>query len=142
MVIEKGRGNHTHKTLSKAHPVVKGRSSHTHKTIPKAHQVQFVLVFCVVFQHVYVSVQTKEMVYICHGLVVWHVPHKQLYLGGLWLGGLPAATCGRERGPVTRHLVDGVDPFGLGESRGRGSTGGGGGVCSTRENQNNNNLRF
>ncbi len=93
-----------------------------------AHQVELVLVFCVVLQHVNVAVETKEVVHILHGLVVWHVAYKQLYLCGLRLWGLPATARGREGGPVAGHLVDGADALGLRQARREGGGGGGGGV--------------
>lgn len=90
-----------------------------------AHQVQFVFVLCVVFKCVYLSVQAKKVEHVLHALVVWHVPYKQLYLGGVWLRGLPATSRGREGGAIPRDLVDGADALGLGEAWGDGGGGAG-----------------
>lgn len=72
------------------------------------------------------------MKYVLHALVVRHVTHKKLYLGGVWLGGLPATPCGWEGGAVSGDLVDGPDALGLGEAwrHGGGGAWGEGGAGS------------
>ena len=63
------------------------------------------------------------MEHVLQAPAVGHVADKQLYLGRLGFGGLPAPPNWRERGPVAGDLVDGADPLGLRQAGGAGRGG-------------------